>query len=148
MARNLEKRKMIKLLLVEDNEMNRDMLSRRLIRKNYEVVIAVNGLEALEMVKSESPDLILMDLSLPEMDGWEATRRIKADNNTKDIPLIVLTAHALKTDRENAFETGCDDFDVKPVDFQRLLGKIENLLDPGATNTTDNKQASQQVVTH
>ena len=116
---------MTKIMLVEDNEMNRDMLSRRLQRKGYEVVIACNGKEALDLVVSERPDLILMDLSLPEMDGWEATRRLKADNVTKSIPLIVLTAHALKTDREGAFEVGCDDFDVKPIDFQRLLTKIE-----------------------
>jgi two-component system cell cycle response regulator DivK len=119
---------MPKLLLVEDNEMNRDMLSRRLQRKGYEVVIAVNGIEALEAVKTENPELILMDLSLPEMDGWEATRRLKADETTSSIPLIVLTAHALKSDRDGAFETGCDDFDVKPIDFNRLHGKIESLL--------------------
>ena len=119
---------MTKIMLVEDNEMNRDMLSRRLQRKGYEVVIACNGKEALDLVKSKRPDLILMDLSLPEMDGWEATRRLKADDTTKSIPLIVLTAHALKTDREGAFEVGCDDFDVKPIDFQRLLTKIENQL--------------------
>ena len=119
---------MTKIMLVEDNEMNRDMLSRRLQRKGYEVVIACDGKEALDLVKSERPDLILMDLSLPEMDGWEATRRLKADKTTKDIPLIVLTAHALKTDREGAFEVGCNDFDVKPIDFQRLLEKIENQL--------------------
>ena len=119
---------MTKIMLVEDNEMNRDMLSRRLQRKGYEVVIACNGKEALDLVQSERPDLILMDLSLPEMDGWEATRRLKADNTTKSIPLIVLTAHALKTDREGAFEVGCDDFDVKPIDFHRLLTKIENQL--------------------
>ncbi len=136
---------MAKLLLVEDNEMNRDMLSRRLQRKDYEVIIAVNGLEALEMVKSEHPDLILMDLSLPEMDGWEATRHIKSDENTKNIPLIVLTAHALKTDRENAFDTGCDDFDVKPVDFQRLIGKIEKLL---ASTGKMSVQHNQQSMAH
>ena len=119
---------MTKIMLVEDNEMNRDMLSRRLQRIGYEVVIACNGKEALDLVQSERPDLILMDLSLPEMDGWEATRRLKADNTTKSIPLIVLTAHALKTDREGAFEVGCDDFDVKPIDFQRLLIKIESQL--------------------
>lgn len=133
-----EERIMIsKILLVEDNEMNRDMLSRRLQRNGYKVVIAVNGLEALEMVKSETPDLILMDLSLPEMDGWEATRRIKDDPASQSIPLIVLTAHALKSDREGAFETGCDDFDVKPVDFQRLLAKIETLLDRENTAISD-----------
>ena len=119
---------MAKILLVEDNEMNRDMLSRRLQRQGYDVSIAVNGKEALGKVSEVSPDLILMDLSLPEMDGWEATRRLKADSSTKQIPIIVLTAHALKTDREGAFEAGCDDYDVKPIDFQRLLKKIEAIL--------------------
>ena len=121
--------KTAKILLVEDNEMNRDMLNRRLQRKGYDVIIAVNGIEAIEKVKTERPDLILMDLSLPEMDGWEATRILKADESTNSIPLIVLTAHALKTDREGAFEVGCDDFDVKPIDFQRLISKIEAQLD-------------------
>jgi len=123
-----EKDAMIKILLVEDNEMNRDMLNRRLQRKGYDVVIAVDGKGALEKARTEQPDLILMDLSLPEMDGWEATRILKSDELTKSIPLIVLTAHALKTDREGAFEVGCDDFDVKPVDFQRLIAKIEAQL--------------------
>ena len=120
--------KQTKILLVEDNELNRDMLSRRLQRKDYEVIIAVDGKQALEKVNEEQPDLILMDLSLPEIDGWEATRRLKADDKTKHIPLIVLTAHALKTDRAGAFEAGCDDYDVKPVDFPRLLSKIQQLL--------------------
>ncbi len=128
---------MFSILFVEDNEMNSDMLSRRLRRKGYEVVIAVDGLEALEKVKSDRPDLILMDLSLPKMDGWEATRIIKADEDTKSIPLIVLSAHSLKSDRETAFETGCDDFDVKPIDFQRLLGKIESLLGISADNVVN-----------
>lgn len=119
---------MAKILLVEDNEMNRDMLKRRLQRKGYDVVIAVNGKESLVMVRTEQPDVILMDLSLPEMDGWEATRILKADESTKAIPLIILTAHALKTDREGAFEVGCDDFDVKPIDFHRLISKIEAQL--------------------
>lgn len=119
---------MAKILLVEDNEMNRDMLSRRLQRQHHDVDVAVNGKEALLKITDVSPDLILMDLSLPEMDGWETTRRLKADSSTKDIPIIVLTAHALKTDREGAFEAGCDDYDVKPIDFQRLLGKIDALL--------------------
>jgi two-component system, cell cycle response regulator DivK len=119
---------MAKILLVEDNEMNRDMLSRRLQRQGHDVNVAVNGKEALEKITDALPDLILMDLSLPEMDGWETTRRLKADSSTKDIPIIVLTAHALKTDREGAFEAGCDDYDVKPIDFHRLLGKIEALL--------------------
>ena len=119
---------MAKILLVEDNEMNRDMLSRRLQRQGHDVNEAVNGKEALEKITTALPDLILMDLSLPEMDGWEATRRLKADSTTKDIPVIILTAHALKTDREGAFEAGCDDYDIKPINFQRLLGKIEALL--------------------
>lgn len=119
---------MEKILLVEDNEMNRDMLSRRLARQGYDISIAVDGQEALEMVLKSEPDLILMDLSLPELDGWEATRKLKQDSKTKHIPIIVLTAHALKSDREDAFEVGCDDYDVKPVDFQRLLKKIENQL--------------------
>jgi two-component system, cell cycle response regulator DivK len=119
---------MAKILLVEDNEMNRDMLSRRLQRQGHDVNVAVNGKEALEKITDALPDLILMDLSLPEMDGWETTRRLKADSSTKDIPIIVLTAHALKTDREGAFKAGCDDYDVKPIDFNRLLGKIEALL--------------------
>ena len=119
---------MAKILLVEDNEMNRDMLSRRLQRQGHDVNEAVNGKEALEKITTVLPDLILMDLSLPEMDGWEATRRLKADSTTKDIPVIILTAHALKTDREGAFEAGCDDYDIKPINFQRLLGKIEALL--------------------
>jgi len=116
------------ILLVEDNEMNRDMLSRRLTRKGYAVSIAVDGAEALEMVHSESPELILMDLSLPVMNGWDATRHLKSRPDTSHIPIIILTAHALKSDRETAMRTGCDDFDVKPVDFTRLLGKIEALL--------------------
>ena len=120
-----------KILLVEDNDMNRDMLTRRLQRKGYEIVVAINGNEALATVKSEQPDLILMDLGLPEMDGWEATRRLKADTTTMNIPVIVLTAHALKTDRAGAYEAGCDDFDIKPIDFQRLLKKIEQQLNAG-----------------
>ena len=119
---------MTKILLADDNAMNRDMLSRRLQRKGYDVVTAVDGKQAVTMVKSERPDLIIMDLSLPEMDGWEATRYLKSDHDTKDIPLIILTAHTLKSDRESAFNAGCDDFDVKPVDFQRLLTKIERQL--------------------
>jgi CheY-like chemotaxis protein len=120
---------MIKILLVEDNELNSDMLSRRLQGQGYEVVIAVDGKQALEKVSEEKPDLILMDLSLPEMDGWEATRRLKADDTTRDIPIIVLTAHALKTDKLGAMEAGSDDYDVKPIDFPRLLSKIHVQLD-------------------
>ncbi len=119
---------MAKILLVEDNDMNRDMLMRRLSRKGYEVSVAVDGLVALEKVAVESPDLILMDMSLPVMDGWEATRRLKGDEATRDIPVIALTAHTLKSDRDEALAAGCDDYDVKPFDFQRLLEKIEKQL--------------------
>jgi CheY-like chemotaxis protein len=119
---------MPKILLVEDNEMNRDMLSRRLIRNSFEVVIAVNGKEGVDMAKSEKPDLILMDMSLPVMDGWEATRTIKADAATRSIPVIALTAHAMESDRERALQAGCDDFDTKPIELPRLLGKINALL--------------------
>jgi CheY-like chemotaxis protein len=119
---------MTKILLVEDNEMNRDMLSRRLIKKGYEVVMALDGEQALEMAGSESPGLILMDISLPGLDGWEATRRLKARPETKAIPIIALTAHAMAGDREKCLEAGCDDYDTKPVEFPRLLGKIQDLL--------------------
>jgi CheY-like chemotaxis protein len=119
---------MPKILLVEDNEMNRDMLSRRLLRNNFEVVMAVNGQEGVDMAKSERPDLILMDMSLPVMDGWTATRTIKADDATKAIPVIALTAHAMESDREQALQAGCDDFDTKPIELPRLLGKINALL--------------------
>ena len=119
---------MPKILLVEDNEMNRDMLSRRLLRNNFEVVMAVNGQEGVDMAKSERPDLILMDMSLPVMDGWTATRTIKGDDVTKSIPVIALTAHAMESDREQALQAGCDDFDTKPIELPRLLGKINALL--------------------
>ncbi|HEV8309218.1 MAG TPA: response regulator [Methylomirabilota bacterium] len=119
---------MPKILLVEDNEMNRDMLSRRLQRKGYEVVLAVDGQEGVERAQSEGPALILMDMSLPGLDGWEATRRLKAAPATRDIPIIALTAHAMSGDREKALEAGCDDFDTKPIEFPRLLAKIEALL--------------------
>jgi two-component system cell cycle response regulator DivK len=119
---------MPKLLLVEDNEMNRDMLSRRLQRRGYEVVIAVDGQEGVALAQSEAPDLILMDMSLPVMDGWEATRRLKAASETMTIPVIALTAHAMSGDREKAMEAGCDDYDAKPIDLPRLLEKIEALL--------------------
>ncbi len=119
---------MSRILLVEDNEMNRDMLSRRLLRKGYEVVIAVDGGEGLEKARAESPDLILMDMSLPVVDGWEATRRLKAEPRTREIPVIALTAHAMAGDEEKARSAGCDDFDTKPVELPRLLGKIEVLL--------------------
>ena len=119
---------MVKILLVEDNEMNRDMLSRRLIRKKFEVVIAINGVEGVEMSISEIPDIILMDMSLPELDGWEATKKIKANQHTKDIPVIAITAHAMTGDREKCLQAGCDDYDTKPVEFPRLLEKINNLI--------------------
>ena len=119
---------MSKILLVEDNEMNRDMLSRRLERKGYEVVMAEDGQKGVDMSKSENPDLILMDLSLPVMDGWEATSNIKEDDNTKAIPIIVLTAHAMAGDREKAIEAGADEYDTKPIDFKRLLGKIKDFI--------------------
>jgi len=120
---------MAKILLVEDNEMNRDLLSRRLIRKGYEVVMAIDGQQALEAAGSQTPDLILMDMSLPVIDGWEVTRRIKAAPDTQAIPVIALTAHAMESDREKSMDAGCDDFETKPIDFPRLLGKINALLE-------------------
>jgi CheY-like chemotaxis protein len=119
---------MTKVLLVEDNEMNRDMLSRRLIRRGYEVVFAVDGQQGVDMAQSEKPDIILMDMSLPVMDGWEATKRVKADATTRAVPVIGLTAHAMSGDREKAIEAGCDDYDTKPVELDRLIEKIERLL--------------------
>lgn len=119
---------MAKVLLVEDNEMNRDMLSRRLERKGFEVVFAQDGSIAVDMATSEQPELILMDMSLPVLDGWEATRRIKSNPDTSGIPVIALTAHAMAGDREKALEVGCEDYDTKPVDFPRLLSKIDALL--------------------
>ena len=118
-----------KILLVEDNEMNRDMLSRRLARKDFEVVIAVDGEEAVRMAESETPALILMDMSLPVIDGWEATRRLKAQAVTKATPIIALTAHAMSGDREKCLEAGCDDYDTKPIEFKRLLEKIRVQLE-------------------
>jgi CheY-like chemotaxis protein len=119
---------MPRILLVEDNEMNRDMLSRRLARKNYEVLVAVDGEEGVAMAGSEAPDLILMDMSLPVVDGWEATRRLKASPETEAIPIIALTAHAMAGDREKAIEAGCDDYDTKPIELPRLLAKMEALM--------------------
>ena len=119
---------MIKILLVEDNEMNRDMLSRRLERKGYGIVMALDGQQAVDLAASEAPALILMDMSLPIIDGWEATRRIKANAATKGIPIIALTAHAMQGDELKAKEAGCDDFDTKPVELPRLLEKIEAQL--------------------
>jgi two-component system cell cycle response regulator DivK len=119
---------MPKILLVEDNEMNRDMLSRRLARNGFEVAIAIDGGQGVAMATSEKPDLILMDMSLPVLDGWEATRRVKADPATKAIPVIALTAHAMAEDKEKSLAAGCDDFDTKPVELPRLLAKIQALL--------------------
>jgi two-component system cell cycle response regulator DivK len=119
---------MPKVLLVEDNEMNRDMLSRRLVRRGFEVIFAVDGQQGVELAKSERPDIILMDMSLPVIDGWEATRRVKADEATRGVPVIGLTAHAMSGDREKAIEAGCDDYDTKPVELDRLIGKMEKLL--------------------
>ena len=119
---------MAKILLVEDNEMNRDMLSRRLIRKGFEVIMALDGEQAVEAAAAQNPDLILMDMSLPVIDGWEATRRIKAAAGTSKIPVIALTAHAMADDRDKALAAGCDDYDTKPVDLPRLLNKINGLL--------------------
>jgi two-component system, cell cycle response regulator DivK len=119
---------MAKVLLVEDNEDNREALSRHLRRKGHEVLIAVDGGQGLEKARAEAPDLVLMDMSLPVLDGWEATRQLKADARTRAIPVIALTAHAMAGDREKALEAGCDDYDTKPVEFARLLGKIEALL--------------------
>jgi two-component system cell cycle response regulator DivK len=122
---------MHKVLLVEDNEMNRDMLSRRLQRRNYQVVLAVDGQDAVTKARSEAPDLILMDMSLPVLDGWEATRQLKSAPDTQAIPIIALTAHAMSGDREKALEAGCDDYDTKPIDLDRLLEKIHLLLQKG-----------------
>jgi two-component system, cell cycle response regulator DivK len=118
------------ILIVEDNEMNRDMLSRRLERKGYKILIAVDGAMGIDVARANGPDLILMDMSLPVVDGWEATRRIKADEALKHIPVIALTAHAMANDRDKALEAGCDEYDTKPIDLPRLLGKIETLLPP------------------
>ena len=122
---------MPKILLVEDNDVNRDMLSRRLERRGYRVAIALDGEQGVSMAGSEAPDLILMDMSLPVLDGWEAARQLKAALETRSIPIIALTAHAMVGDREKAIEAGCDDYDTKPVEFQRLLEKIETILGKG-----------------
>lgn len=119
---------MAKILLVEDSEMNRDMLARRLARRGYEVVIAVDGWQGVTLAQTEAPDLILMDMNLPVLDGSEATRQLRAVPATRSIPIIALTAHAMAGDRENALEAGCDDYDTKPIELERLLGKIEVLL--------------------
>jgi two-component system cell cycle response regulator DivK len=125
---------MTKILLVEDNEMNRDMLSRRLQRKGFEVAIAMDGRQGVEMAQAAPYDLILMDMSLPEVDGWEATRQIRAAPGTEKVPIIALTAHAMSGDREKAIEAGCDDYDTKPIELERLLGKIQALLDGNHTS--------------
>lgn len=125
---------MPKILLVEDNEMNRDMLSRRLARRGYDVVVAVDGEEGIRLARSEQPDLVLMDMSLPVIDGWEATRQLKADTATSRLPVIALTAHAMEGDRDKALDSGCDDFDTKPIELPRLLEKIETLLKDSASS--------------
>lgn len=119
---------MVKVLLVEDNEMNRDMLSRRLTKRGYSVVMAIDGQQGIDMAVSEKPDLILLDMSLPVVDGWDAAKQIKGNDASKGVPLIALTAHAMASDKERALSAGCDDFDTKPVDLPRLLGKMETLL--------------------
>jgi two-component system, cell cycle response regulator DivK len=119
---------MTTILIVEDNEMNRDMLSRRLVKKGYEVLLAVDGETGLEVARANTPDLVLMDMSLPVVDGWEATRRLKADDRLKHIPVIALTAHAMANDRDKALEAGCNDYDTKPIELPRLLAKMEALL--------------------
>lgn len=121
---------MTTILIVEDNEMNRDMLSRRLERRGYTTLIAIDGEKGIDVARANAPDLILMDMSLPVMDGWEATRRLKADDLLKHIPVIALTAHAMANDREKALEAGCDDYDTKPIELPRLLAKMEALLLP------------------
>lgn len=122
---------MQKVLLVEDNEMNRDMLSRRLLRRGFEVVVAGDGEQGLAVAREQPPDLILMDMSLPILDGWEASRRLKADEVTRHIPVIALTAHAMAGDRDRALEAGCEDYDTKPIEFPRLLEKIDRILTAG-----------------
>ncbi len=125
---------MSKILLVEDNEMNRDMLSRRLQRKGHHVLIAIDGAQGVELAGSYEPDIILMDMSLPVLDGWEATQQLKAAPETSEIPIIALTAHAMAGDREKCLEVGCDDYDTKPIEFSRLLGKIQALLEKKVTS--------------
>jgi two-component system cell cycle response regulator DivK len=122
---------MTKVLLVEDNETNRDMLSRRLTRRGFQVIFAVDGQQGVDLARSERPDIILMDMSLPVMDGWEATRRVKSDDATRSVPVIGLTAHAMAGDRDKAIAAGCDDYDTKPVELERLIGKMERLLGAG-----------------
>lgn len=123
---------MAKVLVVEDNEMNRDMLSRRLQRRGYEVIVSVDGEEGVAKAQSDSPDIILMDMDLPVLDGWAATRKLKSSPDTQSIPVIALTAHAMAGDREKSMDAGCDDYDTKPVEFSRLIEKIEALLSRGS----------------
>ena len=120
---------MAKILLVEDNELNRDMLSRRLIRRGFEVIIAIDGGQGVDMATSESPNLILLDMSLPVINGWDAAQKLKADADTRSIPIIALTAHAMEGDREKTLEAGCDEYETKPVEFKRLLDKINSFLE-------------------
>jgi CheY-like chemotaxis protein len=120
---------MVKILLVEDNEMNRDMLSRRLIRRGFDVIIAVDGAQGVDMAVSESPDLILLDMSLPVMNGWDVAQKLKADSDTSSIPIIALTAHAMGGDREKALDAGCNEYETKPIEFKRLLEKMNKFLD-------------------
>jgi len=129
MSRRYGRQLMAKILLVEDNEMNRDMLSRRLERRGHQVVVALDGQQGIDAAQADRPDLILMDMSLPVVDGWEATRQLKADMARKEIPIIALTAHAMSSDEQRAREAGCDDFDTKPIELQRLLEKIQTQLD-------------------
>lgn len=136
---------MARLLIVEDNEMNRDMLARRLLRRGYEIITAVDGLEGVEYARTRCPDLILMDLSLPRVDGWEAARRIRRERLTAGVPIIALTAHALPADHAAALEAGCNDVDTKPVDIERLIGKIERqLTGSGRADRQGNQEASPQ----
>lgn len=129
---------MSKILLVEDNEMNRDMLSRRLERRGYEVMIAVDGQQGVEMASSLVPEIILMDMNLPVIDGWEATRQIKANESTQHIPIIALTAHAMRSERDEIFRAGCDEYETKPIDFKRLLSKIELIVQGEQANDPGN----------
>jgi CheY-like chemotaxis protein len=129
---------MPKVLLVEDNEMNRDMLSRRLLRRGFQVLMAFDGEQGVQMAQTELPDLILMDMSLPVLDGWGATRKIKAEASTRSIPLIALTAHAMAGDRDKALQAGCDDYDTKPIELGRLLEKMDRLLNDRAASVPSN----------